>query len=206
MTDQPVMRLFRCRPEQVAFDAILRDVLIPDLRLMPGMTTVHVGRQGPGEDGERLIASIWSSLESMLAAMGPDIESSTFHPEHLSATIDRSLQVLPLSVARRFPGETRAGVIRLAKGAIGSGDLAAYIDDVDRGAAADRARGVGPLALYVAAEAAGRFTTLSTWLDWAAIEAATGADVRRPVATQRGDRLLEFEATHFEVVPDIVAG
>ena len=69
MEGQPVLRLFSCRPRRAAFDRILRDVLIPDLRALGDVTDVFAGRQGPDDLGERLVASVWSSTPEMTAAL-----------------------------------------------------------------------------------------------------------------------------------------
>ena len=54
------------------------------------------------------------------------------------------------------------------------------------------------------AEPPSDFLTLSTWASWSDIEAATGADLRRPITTQHASRLVSFEAEHLEIVPNIV--
>jgi hypothetical protein len=56
-----VMRLFRFRPASAGFDAILRDVLVPDMLRLPGIRGVFAGRVGPDDAGDRIIASLWSS-------------------------------------------------------------------------------------------------------------------------------------------------
>ncbi len=63
--------------------------------------------------------------------------------------------------------------------------------------------GHGPLALYLALEEPDRFVTLSVWSSWSALEVATGGDVGRPVATRHEERLLAWEAAHYEVLPNM---
>jgi hypothetical protein len=44
--------------------------------------------------------------------------------------------------------------------------------------------------------------TLSVWESWSAIEAATGGDVRRPMATRHPERIIAWEATHLEIIEE----
>ena len=208
MSDQPVLRLFHCRPVRAAFDAILRDVMLPDLATLPGLLDARVGRTGPGDLGDRLVATVWDSRAAMVDAMGDDVESSRFHPEYLHETTDRSLETLDLKVLLRFGGElpptATATVMRLARGSVRPGELASYVDEAREGARDDHARGGGPTAFYLGVGEPDCFTTLSIWDAWSTIETATGADVRRPVATQRGDQLSSFSVIHYEIVPGLV--
>ena len=45
--------------------------------------------------------------------------------------------------------------------------------------------------------------TLSVWSSWSALEVATGGDVGRPIATRHEERLLAWEAAHYEVLPNM---
>lgn len=65
---------------------------------------------------------------------------------------------------------------------------------------ADIANGGGPLSLYLGSNADDTFVTVSIWDGWSAVEAATGGDVARPMATRHPERLVEWEATHFEII------
>jgi heme-degrading monooxygenase HmoA len=204
MIDQPVLRLFRCRPLRTAFDGILREEMIPELRCRPGVIDVQVGRKGPDELGERLVSSVWESREAMVASMGDGLESPHFHPEYLAETTDRSLESLPVATVLRFGGDQEPGIVRLARGEVRPGELPAYVEEARAGALGDIAGGAGPIALYLAIEGPDRFVTLSIWDSWSSIETATGADVRRPIATQRSERLVAFDVTHYEAVRGLV--
>jgi hypothetical protein len=196
-----IVRLFRCRPVRVEFDAILRETMIPDLLRQPGVVDVHVGRHGPDSMGDRIVASIWESEATMLAAMGPDIEISRFHPEHLQETTDRTVEVRALAIAVRAERSEQGRVMRLARGRVRPGELDAYIEDARAGTLRDAATHQGPLALYLAPLPPDRFVTLSIWTDWASIEASTGAGTRAPGATRHTERLAELDVAHYEVVP-----
>ncbi len=124
--------------------------MIPDLVRQPGVVAVHVGRHGPDAIGERLVASIWESQEAMLEVMGPDVEQSRFHPEHLSDTTDRSILVHRLAVAVRTDRADPERVIRVVRGRVRPGELDAYVEDARAGTLRDAASQQGPLALYLA--------------------------------------------------------
>jgi hypothetical protein len=185
---------------RVEFDAVLREEMVPDLVRQPGVVGVHVGRHGPDAIGERLVASIWESTEAMLEAMGPDVEQSRFHPEHLADTTDRSVIVHDLEIAMRTARPDPERVIRVVRGRVRSGELDAYVEDARAGTLHDVASQQGPLALYLAPLPPDRFLTLSVWSEWSAIEASTGAGTRAPATTRHAERLVEVDATHYESV------
>jgi hypothetical protein len=202
MADPPmIVRLFRCRPVRVEFDAILRETMIPDLLRLQGIVDVHVGRHGPDSIGDRIVASVWESEPAMLAAMGSDVESSRFHPEHLQETTDRSVEVHALAIAVRSERDQQGHVMRLVHGRVREGELDAYVEAARAGTLRDAATQQGPLALYLAALPPDRFVTLSIWTDWASIEASTGAGTRAPGATRHAERIAEVDVAHYEVVP-----
>jgi hypothetical protein len=199
------LRLFHCRPVRAAFDQLLRDVMIPDLWRQPGIERILAGRRGPDETGDRLVASVWSSLADMHAAMGEDIERSRFHPEYLPETTDRRLEVLPVVVALGAGSPPPGGVLRLARGRLRSTEVDAYAVDVRDGFARDLVHGHGPHSLVLARLSPREFVTLSAWVDWERIERATGASVDQPVHTQREHELDAFSAEHYELVPTLMA-
>ena len=137
----------------------------------------------------------------MVAVMGTDIESSSFHPEYLDETSDRSLELYPLAIAVRTGRIDPGRVMRSVRGRVRDGDLDAYVDEARAGTLHDAATDQGPLALYLAPLPPDRFFTLSVWAKWTAIEASTGAGTHRPEATRHAERLVELEVAHYEVVP-----
>lgn len=195
-----VLRLFLARPVRLAFDAVVREVMIPDLRIQPGVVAVWAARQGPDELGDRALVSLWTSQAAMLAAMGEDLERSRFHPEYLAETVERRLEVLPVLVEMGTERPTRAAILRIARGRLTGVDLATYARDVEAGASRDLERGRGPSALILTADGPDRFMTLSTWSDWDVLAAATGASVERPVRTREQHAIEGFTAVHMELV------
>lgn len=202
MEGQPVLRLFSCRPRRAAFDRILRDVLIPDLRALGDVSEVFAGRQGPDDLGERLVASVWSSTPEMTAAMGDEVERSIFGPEHLAEMTDRRLEVIRLSVVERFDRSSPV-LMRLARGTTGPGELEDYATEVATGVAADVAAGHGPIALYFGTVPPVGFVTMSLWRTWMDVAETTGTSAECPISTRYRDRLETFEAEHFEILPEV---
>lgn len=197
MATAPVIRILRLRPARVGFDGILRDAL-PALRASAGLLDVAAGRHGPDELGPRIVASVWAATEAMDAAVRsqPGSAALTAPPDAMDVTVES----LALDVAFRAEPARTPRVVRAFAGQVRSGTLAAYIDAARAGTLVDDAAGRGPCALYLAGLPSDPdgFVTISTWSDWAAIEAATGGDIRRPVATRHPERLVAWEATHFE--------
>ena len=201
MAEPPILRLFSFRPVQSAFDAVMRDVMVPDLRLFPGLLDLYLGRRGPDELGPRLIASIWSSRSAMIPAVGEHFDPPIFHPEYLDSTADRVLEILPLAVSLRFERPEQARIMRALHGRIRPGERDAYIEEARIGTLADDAAGRGPIALHLATGPGDDdFVTVSIWEKWSHIEAATGGDVERPIATQHPERIIDWDASHFELI------
>lgn len=195
-----ILRLFLARPVRLAFDTVVREVMIPDLRAQPGVIAVWAGRQGPDERGDRALVSLWTSQAAMIAAMGEDLERSRFHPEYLAETVDRRLAVLPVLVEVGTQRPVRATILRIARGRVPSIGLDVYARDVEAGASRDLEHGRGPETLILGADGADRFVTVSTWIDWDALAAATGASVEQPVRTREQHAIEGFTAVHLELV------
>jgi heme-degrading monooxygenase HmoA len=202
VSDRPVIRLFRFRPARVEFDKTLRTIMVPDLRRMEGLIDVHVGRHGSEQLGDRVVATIWTDRAAMNAGMGPSLAESTFHTDRLSETTDRQFEAHELDLMLRFPGGPPSTLLRLFRGQVKPGELEAYIEEARAGTLADVEAERGPAALYLAADPPDRFLTVSLWPDWAAIERATGGDVRRPMATKDSARIVDMDIVHYEVVTE----
>ena len=98
---------------------------------------------------------------------------------------------------------TEVTILRLVRGRVRPGELDAYIEEARLGTAADMAGRDGPCGLYLATEAEDAFVTLSMWPSWDGLLAATGGDYRRPVATRHAERLVSWDAEHFEALPGL---
>lgn len=203
LPDGSVIRLFRFRPAHGEFDRTLRTQMLPDLRTLPGLIDVHVGRHGSSELGDRVVASVWQDRETMVRAMGESLSTSTFHPEHMSETTDQVLEVHGLAFGIRFAPPSEATVLRLFRGTVRPGELEPYIEESRAGTIADTAAGRGPNAIYLAPVETDRFVTLSLWRSWEAIETATGGDVHRPIVTKDPRRIIGMDVVHYEVIPEI---
>ena len=198
-----VLRIFRFRLAQPQSDAELRGVLLPDLLTKEGVVDVYGGRRDRPNPDERLVASVWSDRASMTAAVGDSIESSPFHPELLDLSTDRELSICELEFGDRDESMGIPAVLGLVEGKVRPGELGAYVDEARQGTIADRDAGRGPLALYLGCLGDDSFMTLSTWPDWATLQDATGGRLDRPIATRHAERLVDWTASHYEVMePD----
>jgi hypothetical protein len=175
--------------------------MLPDLRRLPGIVDVFLGRRGPDELGPRMNASVWTSREAMVAGVGEDFEPPIFHPEYIDETTDRVLEILPIAISMPFDGVGTPRILRTLHGTARPGERAAYIEAARNGAIADIDAGGGPLALHLAiGPGDDDFVTMSVWESWSALEAATGGDVQRPVATRHPERIERWDADHFEIL------
>jgi heme-degrading monooxygenase HmoA len=206
LPDARVLRLFQFRPVRSAFDGVLRGV-VPELRGLPGLVDVQVGRRGPDELGPRLIATVWSSHTAMLAGFaeggecGDDSDEPVFHPEFIGETTQREHECLPLVISVPFDGSRPARILRTFRGRVRPGERDAYIEKARLGFLADIDAGRGPLAIHLGTvPAEDGLVTLTVWDSWSALEAATGGDVRRPMATRHPELILAWDVAHYEVV------
>jgi hypothetical protein len=199
LPEPSIIRLFRFRPVGSAFDSILRGVMLPELRQMPGLVDVFLGRRGPDELGPRLNATVWTSREAMVAGVGENFDPPIFHPEYIDETTDRVLEILPLAISMPFDGVGTPRILRTFRGTCRPGERDAYIEEARNGTIADVDAGRGPLALHLAiGPGDDDFVTISVWESWTAVETATGGDVRRPVATRHPELIARWDAEHFE--------
>jgi hypothetical protein len=200
VAEGPVLRLFRFRPAHPAFDAVMRDRMLPDLLTCRGLRAVFAGRQGPDETGERIVASVWDTDAAMVDAVGRTFDQPKFHPEHLDDTVARRLDIVPIAFGVDAPSAARPALIRLLVGRAMPGRLDEYLDAVRSGARSDIESGSGPLALYVAKRGADEFVTLSAWAAWSTVAEATGSSTRAPVATRHTHLLEAWTPSHYEAV------
>ena len=203
MVDSRIVRIFRFRPVRPDFDDVLRRRVLPDLVATPAVDEVLAGRRDHPVPGQRVVVSIWRDLPAMTAVMGDRIEASEFHPELLDESADREILVGELAFGDRVASGERPTVLRIVQGTVRAGELGAYTAEAQAGTVADRAAGSGPQALYLGVTGPDSFVTVSLWPDWATVQAATGGNLNRPIATRHAERLVAWTAGHYEIVdPD----
>jgi hypothetical protein len=210
VADQSVLRLFRFRVlgSSAAFDARLRDSVMPDFVGRAGLLASYVGRRGSDQSDRRVIASVWESARALAAAIsasGPGSVSDERFPFESDGEeiADARIEVLPLEVALAFDPQVPVQILRIFRGEVKPGEAAEYLEDVRRGTLADVAAGHGPQALFLGMPTGSTFITLSAWANWSLIEAATGGNVRQPIATRNAARLLSGTAAHYEIIPEL---
>jgi hypothetical protein len=202
VTGGTVLRVFAFEPSRSGLiDTTLRDVLLPALCMSPGIVDAYVGRQGPGEVGERFIASVWASN----AAMEASAHELQVLDEHVPGVLDPErarVECRPVAIELRVDRPQIARIMRVFRGQVADGELESYIEDVRTGAFADASANPGLVALYLGIEPPDRFLTVSTWTDWESIASATGGNIYRPISTAHPDRIHAFDASHYEVLPE----
>ena len=200
MAEGSVLRLLAFAPEADGgvIDAELRRAAAA-LSALPA-TAVHVARRH-GSAPERIIASVWPSAAAMRDGLGLDSDGARSALELPDRSVDTRVEVLPLAVDLAFGDTADALVLRVYRGRIREGELQAYLDDARAGTLADDAAGRGPLALHLGIEEPDRFVTVSAWTGWDRIEAATGGNIRNPVATRHPERLVDGTVRHYEILP-----
>jgi hypothetical protein len=185
-------------------DTSLRRRGLAALSSIPGVLEVYAGRRGPDQNGERVIASVWSSNGGQDAADVSQHERECLETElaGLEPTVERvSTEVLPLKLTLRFPSDAAPKVLRVFRGEIRETHVDEYLEAARAGADHDAETGEGPLAVYLAMTGELSFLTISVWPGWSAIQERTGSDVRHPVSTQHRELLRSGSAFHYEILP-----
>jgi hypothetical protein len=193
-----VLRVTRFRPREPWADIgrALRTRGIPAFLAQPGLVDAWFGRRGPEFEDEHVIAAVWGSAAAERAAVrlrdvlaGPDV-----------AVDDGGSIALPVVLDLRFPRPGPVAILRLYDGRTHPGQLDAYVREAAQGAQQDGQSPAGPAAVCMSVDPPDHFVTVSLWTGWSSIEACTGGDVRRPLATRNRDRLAAGGPTHYEVI------
>ena len=197
------LRVVNLQPgtSESAFDAGLRDTMVPELADGDGVVDVWVGRRGSRDDRTRVIASTWRVDPEGEPGGPPDVAALRALGEDV-VLIDGADQV-PLAVHARFDRAEPTRVLRVFHGQVRPGELDNYIDLARTGMLADSVAYDGLIAFALGARPPDAFITVSVWTGWPAIEAATGGNTRKPFMTRNAQLLETFTVAHYEVLPDV---
>ena len=199
-SEPSVLRLLVFTPS--ADDGYVDNALRSLARTLAGLPlcSIDVGRRHD-QARERVIATTWPDVRTMVAALGPESEHGVAPIEQLPVMQDSNVRVLPLAFSLTFDRSSPPSVLRVYRGRARPGELHEYTAEVREGTFADDSAAHGPLALCLAHDEPDRFVTVSTWTDWDTIMAATGGSFTNPIATRHSHRLLEGTADLYEILP-----
>ena len=191
--------LFRSIGHAAPVDIALREAIVPRLLDLDEVVDAWIGRQGSPDDRTRVLVSTWAADPGAEPA-----DLAALHDASLAAEPPEVVSVdqLDLAVHARFERPEPARVLRVFRGIVLPGELEPYVGDARAGMTADAASNDGLIAFALGARPPDGFVTASAWTGWAAIEAATGGNTRRPFATRNSSRLASFTIDHFEVLPE----
>lgn len=201
MSVHGVLRLLACRPQAAAVDVVLRDVVAPGLLARNGLLDVFMARHGDEDDDARIVCTVWAADAAPTDAIERDLLAAG--GAALEGEAASRLDVLPVRIALRHDGRPEPAVLRVFRGTVREGAFDTYLEAARSGALFDGATNAGAVALYLAAADAPQFITVSAWVDWDSIAAATGGDIRRPFATRHQELLERVDARHYEIVPNV---
>jgi hypothetical protein len=204
MTDRSVLRLFRFRATapSAVIDSTLRDSLVPGMRENEGLVDLFVGRQGTNDANRRVIATVWESASMLAEALDDPSGGDRLESALSSMTAEADVRTMPIAISIAVPSPPEPPhVLRVFEGEVRKGEMEAYLAEARGGTFEDLAAEHGPSALYLAVASETRFATISTWTDWTRIEAATGGNIRRPIATRHARLLVAGGASHYEILP-----
>jgi hypothetical protein len=204
LDDAAVLRLlsFRTVTEAAVVDEALRSDVLPALESRRGIVDAFAGRRSANQDGERLVATTWTTPSAMAATFTDGSDLEQLLGVHAGGCRDERIDSLRLAFGFSMERPAPPRLLRLFRGRAKPGALDAYVERVHVGALRDAQTIEGMLGLYVAVDPPDAFVTLSVWADWTSIEEATGSSVRHPVVTRDPGHLVTAVATHFEVIPD----
>jgi hypothetical protein len=90
----------------------LRDVVVPRVLECETLIAVDVGRKGPDQSNERIMASIWESGAAMREAIAMTSSPRHFDFEITAEASDASVEVLPLSLTVANDSDEPAQILR----------------------------------------------------------------------------------------------
>jgi hypothetical protein len=186
-------------------DAGIRQVVAPAIAGFDGVFAFFAGRS---VDGERILASVWDSEDAVRVAAGQRIGDATALFEQERGLGDCSVEIHPIRVEivdTDGDGKDPA-ILRVFRGRVLPGELEPYIEEARVGALADISAGHGALAFFLATCDEDDFLSVSAWPSWEPIQAATGGNITRPIATKNTARLAGGAAQHYEIVPNAIGG
>lgn len=138
----------------------------------------------------------------MVTELGEASDIGRLHADLVHDFTSSRLDVLPVPVAVSRERSEPPRILRVFRGEIREGETKAYLEEARAGALSDAAMNEGLVALYLGVEWPSRFVTVSAWTGWAAIEEATGGNIRQPLATRNAERLVTFDVGHYEILPN----
>jgi hypothetical protein len=198
--------LFTFRPTTPGawVDGALRASVVPRLLAGPGLIDAFAGRQGPDEQGERVLVSVWALDDGAdVAGLSGLSGLGCFQPETEDAIRAEGFSSLPIGLALRFAPPGAPAVLRVFRGEVRPGELDVYIAEAREGILADAFARFAPNALFLGLERPDRFVTVSLWSAWTSIERATNGDIRRPIGTRNAERIRASTVVHYELLPDM---
>jgi len=201
------MRLLGFRPDVQTeiTDRYVREQLQPSLLRNDELRFIYSARSRDDLGEARQVVSIWDAGE----ADERDLEARISRPfdcETTDLVADHCIEVLPVSFALTIESQAEASILRLFRGRTRADCLNAYVEEVHATTSAAAQANRGPLALFFASQPPDQVIAISIWSDWDEVTAATGGNVQTPIATHHAERLLAWDATHYEIIPMTVAG
>ena len=201
-----LLRLLDFRPDArtEVTDRYIREQLEPSLLVNDELRFLFSGRSRDDHGETRQVVSIWDGG----SADEHDLESKLHQPfecERSELVSSRKISVLPISFFRTTD-LAEAAILRVFRGRTHPGTLDVYVDEARarsqvKGAENRRAR-----AVFMATRQPDEVLAISIWPDWDTVSEATGGNLQTPIATRNPERLLSWEASHYEIVPSTVAG
>jgi hypothetical protein len=199
-----LLRLFGFRPANPGemTDRGIRESIEAGL-IGLGALRVYSGRGTDARGELRRVVSVWpDGVDAAVQQALADVMSFEMAVE----ASERSVSLLPVSLALTFDDTEPAAILRVFHGRTRADDLDRYIAEAQAGTLVDVEAGHGPLALFLAVDPPDSFVTVSAWADWDRVSQATGGNLRAPIATQHTEQLVEWSASHYEVIPHSKAG
>jgi hypothetical protein len=170
-----------------------------------GTVMTRLGRRGSGPTEERVLASVWTSRRAHDQATDMIELMSASGAGPMSLAWDR-IDQLPVRIHEVFERDRPMTILRVFHGRTHPGELEVYLEEARAGTMLDGASPDGPGALICASDDDATFVTVSLWPDWSAIEACTGGDIQRPLATRNATRIAQGAPTHYEIIPTVASG
>jgi hypothetical protein len=180
-------------------DERIRSGSLAALLDVPGFRVGWAGRTDATAGNERVLASVWDGADPPACA---DLAGLLLDVKRMSVqSMDQREAQVTIDVS--FAREAPATILRVYRGQTLPGLLDQYFEESRTGVIADGADPMGPLVVVSGTAGPDEFLTISTWSSWSCIEACTGGDIRRPLATRNAARIASGGPVHYEILSEI---
>ena len=189
------------------FETFLRERSLERVRELGGLESAWFARLGDGPDATFVATTCWRDFQSMIDAVGPDLERPIVAPRDPEYEVSGSAQHFENIDEPAVGSGTDGRVLRILRGHITSGrEEEVYTSIRNEGwPLLGRLGGIVDARIGRQASADGdTIVHVTVWRDRASIKRATGGTLQRPLMPLPADSFTVESINHYEILASLV--